>query len=200
MPFAPHSPKVARLTVNSTVAVTLTPMQLVVKPAIVTFSTCTAFPEFTAIPLIAVRSPWMSNLGIVTESNAQTAMTIPFVPDTRMDGFCFPDLRSCRTLAWIGGQGGRDATRAPNQARNGWRPSGRLLVKPAAPSKRRPNFVQPFWSTSINPRSRLDMGRRAAQYAAAHFRPEAHAKGVFNFCKGLAAYRPAFLLASGTDG
>src|ERR1019366_425268 len=29
----------------------------------------------------------------------------------------------------------RDATRAPNQARSGWRPSGRLLGKPATPSK-----------------------------------------------------------------
>jgi hypothetical protein len=51
---------------------------------------------------------------------------------SRMDGFCFSGLRSCRTLERLDRRIGqrRDATRAPNQARNGWRPSGRLLVTP----------------------------------------------------------------------
>src|SRR5882724_10617998 len=51
---------------------------------------------------------------------------------SRMDGFCFSDLRSCRTLERLDRRIGqrRDATRAPIQARNGWRPSGRLLVTP----------------------------------------------------------------------
>jgi hypothetical protein len=49
-----------------------------------------------------------------------------------MDGFCFSVLRSCRTLEKLDRRTGqrRDATRAPIQARNGWRPSGRLLVTP----------------------------------------------------------------------
>ena len=49
-----------------------------------------------------------------------------------MDGFCFSGLRSCRTLERLDRRIGqrRDATRAPIQARNGWRPSGRLLVTP----------------------------------------------------------------------
>src|SRR5437867_1698715 len=51
---------------------------------------------------------------------------------SRMDGFCFSRLRSCRTLEKLDRKTGqrRDATRAPIQARNGWRPSGRLLVTP----------------------------------------------------------------------
>ena len=51
---------------------------------------------------------------------------------SRMDGFCFSGLRSCRTLERLDRKTGqrRDATRAPIQARNGWRPSGRLLVTP----------------------------------------------------------------------
>src|SRR5215475_6314216 len=51
---------------------------------------------------------------------------------SRMDGFCFSGLRSCRTLERLDRRIGqrRDATRAPIQARNGWRPSGRLLVMP----------------------------------------------------------------------
>ena len=42
----------------------------------------------------------------------------------------------------------RDATRAPIQARNGWRPHGRRLGQPAAPSKDRRFFVQTTRTTS----------------------------------------------------
>src|ERR1700675_1291991 len=51
---------------------------------------------------------------------------------SRMDVFCFSGLRSCRTLERLDRKTGqrRDATRAPIQARNGWRPSGRFLVTP----------------------------------------------------------------------
>src|SRR6476646_4820908 len=47
---------------------------------------------------------------------------------SRMDGFCFSDLRSCRTLERLDRRIGqrRNATRAPIQARNGWRPSGQI--------------------------------------------------------------------------
>ena len=44
----------------------------------------------------------------------------------------FADSRSCLTIRGLDRRIGqrRDATRAPTQARNGWRPSGRLLVTP----------------------------------------------------------------------
>jgi hypothetical protein len=43
----------------------------------------------------------------------------------------------------------RDATRAPIQARNGWRPHGRRLGQPATPCKDCRNFVQTMGSTSL---------------------------------------------------
>jgi hypothetical protein len=51
---------------------------------------------------------------------------------SRMDIFGFSDLRSSRIMERLDRRIGqrRDATRAPIQARNGWRPSGRLLVSP----------------------------------------------------------------------
>ena len=54
--------------------------------------------------------------------NFQPALTI----------FRFSDLRSGRIMERLDRKLGqrRDATRAPIQARNGWRPSGRLLVSP----------------------------------------------------------------------
>jgi hypothetical protein len=44
----------------------------------------------------------------------------------------FADSRTCLTIEGLDRRIGqrRDATRAPSQARNGWRPSGRLLVTP----------------------------------------------------------------------
>ena len=44
----------------------------------------------------------------------------------------FANSRSCFTIGGLDRRIGqrRDATRAPSQARNGWRPSGRLLVTP----------------------------------------------------------------------
>src|ERR1700722_17548405 len=46
--------------------------------------------------------------------------------------FRFSDLRTCRKIERLDRRIGqrRDATRAPTQARNGWRSSGRLLVTP----------------------------------------------------------------------
>jgi len=51
---------------------------------------------------------------------------------SRMDILGFSDLRSSRIMERLDRRIGqrRDATRAPIQARNGWRPSGRLLVSP----------------------------------------------------------------------
>src|SRR5579859_1201838 len=51
---------------------------------------------------------------------------------SRMDVFCFTANGTCRTIERLDRRVGlrRDATRAPIQARNGWRPSGRLLVTP----------------------------------------------------------------------
>ncbi len=51
---------------------------------------------------------------------------------TRVDGFAFAAIRDCRKIEGLDRRIGqrRDATRAPIQARSGWRPSGRLLVSP----------------------------------------------------------------------
>jgi len=65
--------------------------------------------------------------------------------------FCFTANGTCRTIERLDRKTGlrRDATRAPTQARNGWRPHGRRLGQPAAPSKNGRNFVQTMGSTSI---------------------------------------------------
>ena len=51
---------------------------------------------------------------------------------SRVDGFAFATIRDCRKMERLDRRIGqrRDATRAPTQARSGWRPSGRLLVSP----------------------------------------------------------------------
>ena len=70
---------------------------------------------------------------------------------SRMDAFCFTRNGACRTINLLARRIGqrRDATRAPMQVRNGWRPHGRLLGQPARPSKNRRFFVQPMGSTSV---------------------------------------------------
>src|SRR5260370_3599230 len=69
---------------------------------------------------------------------------------SRMDAFCFTRNGTCRTIEMLDRRVGqrRDATRAPTQARNGWRPHPRRLGQPAAPCKDSPQFVQPMGSTS----------------------------------------------------
>src|SRR5580700_9379538 len=71
---------------------------------------------------------------------------------TRMDGFFFTAHGICRTIEMLDRNIGqrRDATRAPIQARNGWRPSGRRLGQPAAPSNDCRIFVQTMGSTSFS--------------------------------------------------
>src|SRR5579864_372626 len=56
---------------------------------------------------------------------------------SRVDGFSLALISDCHTMERLDRRIGqrRDATRAPNQARSGWRPSGRLLVNPAARPK-----------------------------------------------------------------
>jgi hypothetical protein len=63
---------------------------------------------------------------------------------SRMDAFPFTGNCTRHTMVMLDRRIGqrRDATRAPIQARNGWRPHGRLLGQPAAPSKDCLNFVQ----------------------------------------------------------
>src|SRR5579863_5752761 len=70
-----------------------------------------------------------------------------------MDAFCFTRNGTCRTIDLLARRIGqrRDATRAPMQVRNGWRPSGRRLAQPAALSKNGRFFVQPMGSTSVEP-------------------------------------------------
>ena len=67
-----------------------------------------------------------------------------------MDVFFFTANGTCRTMERLDRRTGlrRDATRAPIQARNGWRPHGRCLGQPATPSKDGRNFVQTMGSTS----------------------------------------------------
>jgi hypothetical protein len=69
---------------------------------------------------------------------------------SRMDAFCFTRNGACRTIEMLARRIGqrRDATRAPMQVRNGWRPHGRLLGQPATPSKDCRFFVQTMGSTS----------------------------------------------------
>ena len=68
----------------------------------------------------------------------------------RMDVFALLENGSCRTIDLLARRIGlrRDATRAPMQVRNGWRPSGRRSDQPAAPSKNGRFFVQLMGSTS----------------------------------------------------
>src|SRR5579864_3937646 len=75
----------------------------------------------------------------------------------RMDAFLFTENSTCRTIEMLDRRVGqrRDATRAPIQARNGWRPHGRRLGQPAAPSKDCRNFVQTMGSTSWSIRNSL---------------------------------------------
>ena len=70
---------------------------------------------------------------------------------SRMDVFRFTRIGACRTIDLLARRIGqrRDATRAPMQVRNGWRPYGRLLgQQPAALSKNGRFFVQPTRTTS----------------------------------------------------
>jgi hypothetical protein len=57
---------------------------------------------------------------------------------SRVDGFSLVLTGRCRKMEGLDRRIGqrRDATRAPTQARSGWRPSGRLLV--CSPPRRRP--------------------------------------------------------------
>ena len=56
--------------------------------------------------------------------------------------FALLQMAACRTLEMLArGTGLRgDATRAPMQVRNGWRPHRRHLTQPASPSKDEPIF------------------------------------------------------------
>src|SRR5580658_4107515 len=67
-----------------------------------------------------------------------------------MDAFRFTANSACRTIEKLDRRIGqrRDATRAPIQVRNGWRPHGRRLTQPARPSKDSCFFVQTMGSTS----------------------------------------------------
>src|ERR1700683_3830981 len=67
---------------------------------------------------------------------------------SRMDVFLFTGNSTCRTIERLDRRIGqrRDATRAPIQARNGWRPHGRRLGQPVPPSKDCRIFVQTMGS------------------------------------------------------
>ena len=88
----------------------------------------------------------------------QTPWDLPLL-FSRMDAFCFTRNGTCRTIDLLARRIGlsRDGTRAPMQVRNGWRPSGRRLGQPAAPSKNGRFFVQPMGSTSVDIRRSVDL-------------------------------------------
>jgi hypothetical protein len=69
---------------------------------------------------------------------------------SRMEVFLLFRFEKCRIMQWLDRRIGhrRNATRAPNQARNRMAAFEPPLAH-AAPSKRRPNFVQPLGSTSV---------------------------------------------------
>src|ERR1022692_2528513 len=81
------------------------------------------------------------SIPVRVEEEESVAMMGGFAPPTPQDlslflpewmFFCLPVLPSCFIIGKLDRRIGqrRDATRAPTQARNGWRPSGRLLVTP----------------------------------------------------------------------
>src|SRR5579863_3040660 len=78
----------------------------------------------------------------------QTPWDLPLL-FPRMDAFRFTQNSTCRTIDLLARRTGqrRDATRAPMQVRNGWRPHGRLLDQPAALSKNGRFFVQTTGTT-----------------------------------------------------
>src|ERR1700680_3946438 len=61
---------------------------------------------------------------------------------SRMDVFFFSGFRTCRTMEGFDRRIGqrRDATRAPSQTRNGWRPYGRPLWPARSPSQEQLHF------------------------------------------------------------
>ena len=73
----------------------------------------------------------------------------PLLPEWMF--FPLLQMAACRTLEMLArGTGLRgDATRAPMQVRNGWRPHRRHLTQPASLSKGDRFFVQTMGSTSI---------------------------------------------------
>ena len=76
-----------------------------------------------------------------------------FLPEWMI--FALLEIGTCRTMERLDRRIGqrRDATRAPIQARNGWRPSGRLLVSPPH-HLRTAVFLSNRWGPPHQPRSR----------------------------------------------
>src|SRR3989454_4524479 len=73
--------------------------------------------------------------------------------------FCLASIHDCRKMEELDRRIGqrRDATRAPNQARSGWRPSGRLLDSPPH-HLRNGKILSKQWGPPHL--SRLDLSRR----------------------------------------
>src|SRR5712691_7483322 len=92
------------------------------------------------------------DLALMGDAVPQTPWDLPLLL-SRMDAFYFTRNGTCRTIDLLARRIGlrRDATRAPMQVRNGWRPSGRRSDQPAAPSKNGRFFVQLMGSTSLCP-------------------------------------------------
>ena len=118
--------------------------------------------RFSAAGCPASEGIWLSGERVITRVDSfnqqvhQVLTDAPPMPPGFIAVFCqngsflFSGTSSGRTMVRLDRKTGRrrDATRAPTQARNGWRPSGRLLDKPVSPSKDARNFVQTMGSTS----------------------------------------------------
>src|SRR5215471_2944093 len=88
---------------------------------------------------------------VMGDAVPQTPWDLPLF-SSRVDAFRFTQCGSCRTIEMLDRRIGqrRDATRAPIQARSGWRPSGRLLVSPPHHLRKRqilPNLWGPPQTT-----------------------------------------------------
>src|SRR6202453_509493 len=114
-------------------------------------------------PPAAAPGPRLSDAGRPVPAQVQKETVTPLMGDavpptpwdlallfSSMEAFRFTPTGPCRTIDLLARRIGlsRDGTRAPMQVRNGWRPSGRRLGQPAAPSKNGRFFVQPMGSTS----------------------------------------------------
>jgi hypothetical protein len=84
--------------------------------------------------------------------------------------FALLQMAACRTLEMLARGTGlrRDATPAPMQVRNGWRPHRRHLTQPASLSKDDRFFVQTMGSTSHNADEPLVTGSAGASTKGCH--------------------------------
>ena len=108
-------------------------------------------PDLVILDINLPKRPGGAVLRHMRNSHSCANALLGFIAFVFQNGcFCFTANGTCRTIERLDRRIGqrRDATRAPIQARNGWRPHGRRLGQPATPSKDGRIFVQTMGSTS----------------------------------------------------